>query len=89
MADGAPRLHEDAENNIAKNALVEFGDLEAGFAQADHIFEGTYTTQRVHTCYMEPRVCVVDCEPDGRLTAYSSMQHLFGLRETCSRWTCQ
>lgn len=81
MADGAPRLHEDAENNIAKKALFEFGDLEAGFAEADHVFEGTYTTQRVHTCYMEPRVCVVDTEPDGRLTAYSSMQHMFGLRE--------
>ncbi|HLF29798.1 MAG TPA: molybdopterin cofactor-binding domain-containing protein, partial [Xanthomonadales bacterium] len=81
MADGAPRLHEEAENNIAKHALFEFGDLEAGFAEADHIFEGTYTTQRVHTCYMEPRVCVVDTEPDGRLTAYSSMQHMFGLRE--------
>lgn len=81
MCEGAPRLHADAEGNIAKNPVVEFGDLEAGFAEADHIFEGTYKTQRVHTCYMEPRVCVVDSDADGRLTVYSSMQHLFGLRE--------
>lgn len=81
MREGAPRLHADAEGNIAKNPVVEFGDLEAGFAEADHIFEGTYKTQRVHTCYMEPRVCVVDSDADGRLTVYSSMQHLFGLRE--------
>lgn len=81
MQEGAPRLHADAAGNIAKNPIFEFGDLEAGFAEADHIFEGTYTTQRVHTCYMEPRVCVVDSDADGRLTVYSSMQHLFGLRE--------
>ncbi len=81
LRDGAPRLHENAENNIAKNPVFEFGDLEAGFAEADHVFEGTYKTQRVHTCYMEPRVCVVDCDADGRLTVHSSMQHMFGLRE--------
>jgi xanthine dehydrogenase molybdenum-binding subunit len=81
MREGAPRLHADAESNIAKNPIFEFGDLEAGFAEADHIFEGTYKTQRVHTCYMEPRVCVVDSDADGRLTVYSSMQHMFGLRE--------
>ncbi len=81
MQNGAPRLHEEAENNIAKNPVFEFGDLEAGFADADHIFEGTYKTQRAHTCYMEPRVCVVDSDVDGRLTVHSSMQHMFGLRE--------
>lgn len=81
MGEGAPQLHADAPNNIAKNPMFEFGDLEAGFADADHIFEGTYKTQRVHTCYMEPRVCVVDSDADGRLTVHSSMQHMFGLRE--------
>jgi xanthine dehydrogenase molybdenum-binding subunit len=30
---------------------------------------------------MEPRVCVVESEADGRLTVHSSMQHMFGLRE--------
>lgn len=81
MRDGAPRLHAEAENNIAKQASFVFGDPEAGFAEADHIFEATYQTQRVHTCYMEPRVCVVESEPDGRLTVHSSMQTMFGLRE--------
>ena len=84
MIDGAPQLYEAAPNNIAKNPVFSFGDLEAGFAEADHIFEGIYRTQRVHTCYMEPRVCVVDCETDGRITVHSSMQHTFGLREKLS-----
>ena len=81
MRDGAPRLHEASENNIAVNPSFVFGDLEAGFENADHIFEGTYKTQRAHTCYLEPRVCVIDSDINGRLTAYSSMQHMFGLRE--------
>lgn len=81
MREGAPQLHEAAANNIAKHPEFVFGDLEAGFAAADHIFEGTYKTQRVHTCYLEPRVCVVESHLDGRLTVHSSMQHMFGLRE--------
>ncbi len=81
MKEGAPQLHEHAPGNIAKNPVFEFGDVEAGFAEADHIFEGVYQTQRVHTCYMEPRVCVIDCNREGHFTVHSSTQHIFGLRE--------
>jgi xanthine dehydrogenase molybdenum-binding subunit len=81
MQDGAPQLWQNAANNIAKNPSFACGDLEAGFAAADHIFEGVYQTQRVHTCYMEPRVCVADSDTQGRIKIMSSMQHSFGLRE--------
>lgn len=84
MREGAPQLHAHAPGNIAKHPVFNIGDLDAGFAQAEHIFEGTYQTQRVHTCYMEPRVCVVDSDTQGRLTVHSSMQHAFGLREKLS-----
>ena len=79
MQDGAPQLWEGTPNNIAKNPVFAFGDLEAGFAEADHIFEGVYQTQRVHTCYMEPRVCVAESDTQGRIKIISSMQHAFGL----------
>ncbi len=81
MREGALQIHEGAANNIAVNPVFEFGDLEQGFAEADHVFEGTYETQRVHTCYMEPRVCVVDADAHGVVTIHSSTQHIFGLRE--------
>ncbi len=81
MQPDAPRLHAGAEQNIAVAPRFEVGDIEAGFAAADHVFEGVYSTQRAHTCYMEPRVCVVDWDKHGRVTVNSSMQHLFGLRE--------
>ena len=81
MAAGAPTIHDHAPDNIAKTGIMEFGDIEAGFAEADHIFEGTFQTQRAHTCYLEPRVCVAETAADGRVTIHSSMQHIFGLRE--------
>jgi xanthine dehydrogenase molybdenum-binding subunit len=84
MQPGAPQLHEGAANNIAVAPVMDIGDVEKGFAEADHIFEGTYTTQRVHTCYLEPRVCVAAYDGDGGYTVNSSMQHLFGLREKLS-----
>ncbi|MFQ5695307.1 MAG: xanthine dehydrogenase family protein molybdopterin-binding subunit, partial [Terriglobia bacterium] len=81
MQAGAPQLHEHAAGNIAMNPTFSFGDLQKGFEEADYVFENTYRTQRVHTCYMEPRVCVVDSDVQGHLTVWSSTQHLFGLRE--------
>lgn len=77
----APQLHAHARGNIAKQATFSMGDLETGFAQAEHIIEGTYQTQRVHTCHFEPRVCVVESDTQGRLKVHASMQHNFGLRE--------
>ncbi|MEO5598651.1 MAG: molybdopterin cofactor-binding domain-containing protein [Novosphingobium sp.] len=81
IADAAPQLHEGKPGNIAKHVVHQTGDIDAGFADADTIFEGVYETQRVHTCYMEGRVCVVSADREGNLTVHASMQHLFGLRE--------
>ena len=81
MAAGSPKLHDYTENNIAKHPFFETGNVDAALATADKVFEHTYQTQRVHTCYMEPRMVVVDSDSNGNLTVHSSNQHLFGLRE--------
>lgn len=81
LQEGAPQLHEHATGNVAKRREVVVGDVEDGFADADFIFEGTYETQRAHTCYMEPRLVVVDADREGHLTVHSSNQQIFGLRE--------
>ena len=73
MQADAPQLHEGAQNNVAVAPVMEFGDIDAGFADADHIFEGTYTTQRAHTCYLEPRVCVAEYDGSGGYVINSSM----------------
>ena len=81
MKDGAPQLHAGAPNNIAKQPSFECGDLDAGFADADFVFEGVYQTQRAHTCYMEPRVCVVEMDRRDNVTIHVTTQHIFGTRE--------
>lgn len=81
MAEGAPQLHAEAPGNVAKNPSFEYGDLDKGFAEADFVFEDVYETQRAHTCYMEPRVCVVDMDRQDNVTIHVTTQHIFGTRE--------
>lgn len=81
MQPGAPQLHPGAANNVAKNPSFVAGDVEKGFAEADFVFEGVYETQRQHTCYMEPRVCVAEMDRQDNVTIHVTTQHLFGTRE--------
>lgn len=81
IAEGAPQLHDRGPGNIAKTAMFETGDPDSALANADFVFEHVYQTQRANTCYLEPKVCVVDTDINRNVTVYSSMQHLFGLRE--------
>ena len=80
-AEGAPDIHDYTENNVAKNAVFETGDVDTAMAGADHVFEASYQTQRVNTCSLEPRICVADYDRNGNITMHSSNQHMFGLRE--------
>lgn len=66
--------------NMAPGTADEAGDLEAGFKQAAHVVEGTYTTQvQTHTC-LETHGCVCEWEGD-RLTAWVSTQAVHATRE--------
>jgi CO/xanthine dehydrogenase Mo-binding subunit len=91
MADGAPVLHEDMftagvnpkptkPSNIAKVVTFKKGDAEAGFKQADIVFEGRYTTKPVHQGYIEPHACLATYGSDGQVTIYSSSQGHFMVR---------
>ena len=56
---------------------VRFGDVEAGFAQADTIVEGRYQTSPIEHAPTETTGCVARPEPDGRITVYTNTQALF------------
>ena len=67
-----PGLH--APNpNIYGHKIIKKGDIEKGFAQADHIFEGTYRTQMVEHVPLEPHATVAHWDPNGRVTIYSTL----------------
>lgn len=81
LKPGAPQLHDSAPGNLAMQPSHSSGDIDVGFAEADRIFEATYQTQRVNTCYLEDRVIVADADPQGNVTIHISTQHVFGVRE--------
>lgn len=72
MKPGAPRIHEDAKNNIQYQGHTEFGDVEKGFAEADRVFEERFSTQLVHPCTLERTVCIASFDGHGYLTFYDN-----------------
>ena len=79
MKPGAPRVHDYAENNISVHFdfPVAWGDVEAGFQEADIVVEETFCTAKNHICQFEPCTCMADFGADGRLTIWSPSQHAF------------
>ena len=60
--------------NIQKAVSFEFGDVDAGFAEADEIFEDTYFFQGNTHLPMEQYCALATYTADGRLTLWSSTQ---------------
>ncbi|WP_255700007.1 xanthine dehydrogenase family protein molybdopterin-binding subunit [Jiella avicenniae] len=56
---------------------IRFGDVEKGFAEADHIFEHRYQSRPIEQAPVETTGCIVKPEGDGRLTIYSDTQACF------------
>lgn len=91
MADGAPilldsligdHLGEEVSNtNVARHFRHEFGDVEHGFADSDLVVERTFTLQMVHQGYIEPHNATAIWDESGRVTAWSSTQGMFAVRD--------
>jgi 4-hydroxybenzoyl-CoA reductase alpha subunit len=72
--EGAP-VHDSGERgNIHKLVSLEFGDPEAGFAQADYVREDTFFYQGNTHLPMEQHAAVAQYTADGKLTLWSSTQ---------------
>ena len=72
MRDDAPKVH-DPDSNIYATKVIKKGDVDKAFADADHIFEDTFTTQMVEHVPMEPHATIADWDGNGRLTLWSSL----------------
>ena len=57
------------------------GDVDAAFAEADHIIEETYHTQPINQGFLEPMACVANVEANGRLTVWASTQGPYQVRQ--------
>ncbi len=56
---------------------VRLGDVEAGFAEADHIVEGRYQTSPIEHAPSETTACIAKPEADGRITVYTNTQAIY------------
>jgi CO/xanthine dehydrogenase Mo-binding subunit len=74
-----------APSNIAKRNQFARGDLTAGFAAAEVVVEGRYTTAAVHQGYIEPHACVASYGGDGQCQVWCSSQGQFMVRNYCAK----
>jgi len=77
--------HPSLPSNIAKRNQIKGGDIGQGFADADVIVEGRYTTQAVHQGYIEPHACLATVAADGQCQVWSSSQGQFMVRTYCAK----
>lgn len=80
--EGAPR--ERPHPNVQSVLRFKLGDVEAGFREADRIFEHTFRTQLDHQGYLEPHAGVVAIDDDGRIQVWASNKMPFRLKELLS-----
>ncbi len=80
---GAPVLHEKFPNNIFKHAKLRHGDVEAAFAEADEIFEDTFTSPVAQQASLEPHVSAAQWDGE-RLTIWTAAQAPFMVRKALS-----
>lgn len=80
MKPDAPLIHEDKAKNIGWPTLAESGDVEAGFAEADHVFEETFRTPAQRHASLETHCCIASFDATGKLTVWSPTQNQFHLR---------
>ena len=61
-------------SNILSHFKLRRGDVDAGFGEADHIFEGTYKAQAFNHGALEPHAAIALFDRGGQLTVWSSQQ---------------
>ncbi len=91
LGDGAALVHETwADDGTAYDGLVRDrndcgfvnivkGDVEAGFAEADHVVESRYVSDMAHAVPIEPHAILADWQGE-RVTVWSSTQVPFVAR---------
>lgn len=82
LKEGAPLVNEHHGQNYyrydsGQSRKVRFGDVEAGFAEADFILEETYTSSPIEQAPTETTGCIVVPEGNDRFTCHTNTQAMF------------
>ncbi len=68
MHEDAPQLHHNVKNNVLCHYRIRKGDIDAGWAAADVVVEGEYTTSWQEHAFLQPEAGVGYIDEDGRVT---------------------
>jgi carbon-monoxide dehydrogenase large subunit len=73
-APNAPAVRRELNSNITANFKVAFGDIEAAFARAAHVFHEELWQHRGSAHPIEGRGIVAECRADGGMMVFASTQ---------------
>ncbi len=73
LAEGARQIHEGSANVIGEHRYT-CGEVEKGFAEADHIVEGEFTTAMVQHVHLENHIAHAYMDDMDRIIIVSSTQ---------------
>jgi CO/xanthine dehydrogenase Mo-binding subunit len=91
MKPGAPVVNETYPKNtftyhdIYDHQKLRFGDVERGFAAADHILEQRYQMSPIEHAPTETNGSIAAPDTNGRYVVYTSTQALFFSLDTCAK----
>ena len=66
--------------NICTHFKLHRGDIAKGFAEADQVFEDTFTLPATQHSFLETHACIASVEPGGRITVWATTQNPFVVR---------
>jgi len=75
MRSDAPRIHEEADRNIASHTITVRGNPEQGFEEADLVLEDRFETPLQIHGYLEPVGCIAAWDSAGKLTIWAPSQN--------------
>jgi len=91
LKPGAPVVNETYPNNaflyhdLYDHQKLRFGDVERGFAQADHVLEQRYQMSPIEHATTETNGSIAAPETNGRYVVYTSTQALFFSLDTAAK----
>lgn len=75
LAPGAPTVHLSSKHNLVAEFVSSYGDVDAAFARAAHLFKDSFWQHRGCAASMEGRGCVaIPDQVERTLTLWSSTQ---------------
>jgi 4-hydroxybenzoyl-CoA reductase alpha subunit len=71
MQEGAPRIHDHAENNVNIHAPIEVGDVDRAFERAYYVREDRFVDREYTYCQTEPYAVLASYDGAGNLEIWT------------------